>query len=260
MPESAHEAYSVIKKYVTQATEVADKEGGRYYKNNPAAMASLKAGLDLHSIVKERPADNAFGPVQTVLAMRAVIHENTLASHETQRLEFEARRKAFEEKEAEQKALLEKAAEETTALKRKYDEAFATAAKAQELADALDKELKLKKTKLEALESSSPASLSAAAASRLTAELSAATSVPGATAAGAIVPNPAIESAAASRNPAASPSLSFPASQLPPKPHLDEKFSKIFDPSRIAEVASATSHWSNMKSDPIHAVQYKFWS
>jgi hypothetical protein len=259
MPDSAHEAYGVVKKYITHATEVADNEGGRYYKNNPGAMANLKAGLDLHNIVKERPADNAFGPVQTVLAMRSIIEANTVASHETQRLEFEARRKAFEEKEAEQKALLDKAAEETTAFKRKYDEAFATATKAQELADALDKELKLKKTKLEALESSSPAALSAAAASRLTSELSAATSVPGATAAGAIVPPP-IESSAASRNPASSPSLSFPSSQLPPKPHVDDKFNKLFDPSRIAEVASAsTSHWSNMKSDPIHAVQYKFF-
>jgi hypothetical protein len=262
MPDNAHDAYGSLKKYLNYAHEVASREGGKYFKDSPAALANLKAGLDLQSIVQERPNDNPFGPVQTVLAMHAVIEEDKLANHETQRVAFENDRKAFVEKEIEAQAAVKRAEEEISGHKRKYEEAVAEAVKAKEAAENFEKELKVKKARLEALEAAaSVPGTGAPGSSRLVAELGTATSVlPGASAAGLAVGQPQppmVESAAASRTTTGS---SLPGA--PPIPHLDEnKFGKLFDPAPMYAIAhsGATSTWFSKASDPAGMAAYRFF-
>jgi hypothetical protein len=252
MPAQALSSFMILRNYIEQAEEVAAREGPKYYRNSPAALASLKAGLSVQDMVNERPGDNAYGPVQTVLAMHSIIQENTLASHETQRLAFEAERKAYVEKEIAAQAGVKKAEEEAATHKRKYEEALAEAVKSKEAADAFEKELKVKRAKLEALEAgtTSTSAPSNPIASRVAAELGSGN---------AGTPGPRlVESAAASRDTTGSSSLD---QQAPAQFRAPASLSKLFDPAPMYDQLSkgTKSPWLSKASDPSAMATFRFF-
>jgi hypothetical protein len=246
LPMEAKEADLSLEKYLRHSGEKAILFAKKLNLQDGLAD-TIRAGLNFReqkAVMPQQAQGQPFNPTKTIIAMSNAYEKECLANAEAVRLKFESEHKAYLEKEQEWKNNLKKQEEELVSLKRAREEADKKALE-------LEGELKIKRAKLEALET--PASQS-----KYSAELGAASTVPGATAAGIPI------STGASRDPTATTTTPAPASAPAHKLfQVEDKFRKMFmlehspiDESKAKYFRQAWSGSGN--SDPINDARFRF--